>query len=364
MFLTKAVLSNFRNIRDASLCFSEKINCISGSNGAGKTNILDAVYYLSMTKSFFSSSDQYVYTFGSEGAALCGFYRMDGGQEEKISVSVSKNGDKSVRRGAKAYERFSEHIGLLPVVMVSPADSALINDSGEERRKYMNFILSQTDREYLRHIQAYNQMLVQRNRLLKDSAPSVDLLDIFAERMEPHAAYIFEARKNLCTRLEPMMREFCTKLSAGTEKVSLEYRSDLGEAPLSEILKRDAQKERVLRFTTAGIQRDDIFFSIDGHPIKKCGSQGQQKSFLLSMKLAQFHFIKQVYRETPILLLDDVFDKLDMERVGALLELVSSLDFGQIFITDCNKVRLGEVAAKLNAPCRNFYVEDGTVSEI
>ena len=177
MFLTRITLHDFKNIREASLEFSPKINCISGSNGAGKTNLLDAVYYLSMTKSFFSPSDQYVYSFGSPEADLCGWYRMDNGTEEKIAASVKKGGEKLFKRGTKAYDRFSEHVGMIPIVMVSPLDSSLVNDSGDERRKYLNFILSQTDREYLAHIQAYNQLLMQRNRLLKSEILPDDLLE-------------------------------------------------------------------------------------------------------------------------------------------------------------------------------------------
>ncbi|MBR1538881.1 MAG: DNA replication/repair protein RecF, partial [Bacteroidales bacterium] len=189
MFLNRLILRDFKNISAAEIAFSPKVNCIYGSNGAGKTNLLDAVYYLSMTKSYFSSSDQYVYAYGAGEATLCGFYQMDGGTEDKISAAVRRGGEKTFRRGAKTYARFSEHIGLLPVVMVSPLDGALVNDAGEERRKYLNFILSQIDREYLRHIQAYNQLLLQRNKLLKSDLASPMLLDTLSERMEPHASY-------------------------------------------------------------------------------------------------------------------------------------------------------------------------------
>jgi len=361
MFLTEIQIGNFKNIGEARLQFSPKINCISGNNGAGKTNLLDAVYYLSMTKSYFASSDQYVYSFGAEEAVLCGLYRMDDGAAEKIAVSIKRSGEKMLKRGAKAYTRLSDHIGLLPVVMVSPVDGALINESGDERRRYLNFILSQTDRDYLRHIQSYSQFLLQRNKLLKEENPSQELLDVLSERMAPHAAYIYEKRKALCTELVPMVREFYCRLSGDAEQVTAEYHSDLDIAPLDELFRKEASKERILRYSTVGVQRDDILFMLGNHPIRRCGSQGQQKSFLLAMKLAQFLFIKRVYGQTPILLLDDVFDKLDMNRVEKLLEIVASLDFGQIFITDSNKVRLEEVAARIGAQCSNFYVEGGTI---
>ena len=363
MFLNRLILRDFKNIAAADTSFSPKVNCIYGSNGAGKTNLLDAIYYLSMTKSYFSSSDQYVYAYGSEEATLCGFYQMDGGTEEKISAAVRRGGEKIFRRGAKTYARFSEHIGLLPVVMVSPLDATLVNDAGEERRKYLNFILSQIDREYLRHIQAYNQLLLQRNKLLKSDIVVPLLLDTLSERMAPHAAYVYNARKNLCEQLRPMIQDFYSRLSQGKEIVDLSYRSDLDDASLEELFAREAEKERVLRYTTAGVQRDDLLFRLDGHPLRRIGSQGQQKSFLLAMKLAQFRFVKQIYGQTPILLLDDVFDKLDMQRVEDLLTLVSTLDFGQIFLTDSNKVRLDKVAGSINAPCRSFFVESGNITE-
>ena len=361
MFLNRIILHDFKNIAEAEIEFSPKVNYIYGSNGAGKTNLLDAVYYLSMTKSYFSSSDQYVYAHGAQEATLCGFYQMDGGTEEKIAAAVRRGGEKIFRRGAKNYARFSDHIGLLPIVMVSPLDSALINDSGEERRKYLNFILSQIDREYLLHIQAYNQLLLQRNKLLKSEMASDVLLETISERMAPHAAYVHDARRKLCEQLRPLVQDFYRRLSQGRETVDLAYRSDLDEASLEEIFSREVEKERVLRYTTAGVQRDDLLFQLDGHPLRRCGSQGQQKSFLLAMKLAQFRFVKEIYGQTPILLLDDVFDKLDMQRVEDLLALVSTLDFGQIFLTDSNKVRLEQVSRGIDAPCRSYRVEGGRI---
>lgn len=361
MFLTRLILRDFKNISETELDFSPKVNYIYGSNGAGKTNLLDAVYYLSMTKSYFSSSDQYVYAYGADEATLCGFYQMDGGTEERISAAVRRGGEKFFRRGAKAYSRFSEHIGLLPVVMVSPLDTALISESGEERRKYLNFILSQIDRTYLQHIQAYNQLLLQRNRLLKSDAVQPVLLATFSERMAPHAAYVHQARKELCEKLRPLVQDFYGQLSQRREEVDLAYRSDLDELSMEDLFAREAEKERVLHYTTAGIQRDDLHFRLDGHPLRRIGSQGQQKSFLLAMKLAQFRFVRQIYGQTPILLLDDVFDKLDMQRVEDLLALVSTLDFGQIFLTDSNKIRLEKVSRSIDAPCRSFRVEAGHI---
>ena len=363
MHLRKITLHDFKNISDASLEFSPKFNLISGNNGAGKTNLLDAVYYLSMTKSFFSTSDQYVYAFGKEEAIASGLYVMDDGCEERVAVAVRKGG-KQFQRGGKPYERLSDHVGLVPVVMVSPADTSLINDSGEERRKYLNSILSQTDREYLRHIQQYNQLLLRRNHLLKEGSPSLLLLETISERMEPHAAYVHESRSMLCSKLQPIISEFYALVSGNAEEVSLEYRSDLEEATLTELLARDAERDRILRFTSSGIQRDEVSFGLGGHPLRKCGSQGQQKTFLLALKLAQFTFMKDNYGLTPILLLDDVFDKLDMGRVESLLSVVARDDFGQIFITDSNKVRISETMARLEADRAEFFVSGGKIERL
>lgn len=362
MFLHRIILHDFKNIPEAEISFSPKVNYVYGSNGAGKTNLLDAVYYLSMTKSYFSASDQYVYAYGAPEATLCGYYRMDGGTEEKIAATVRRGGEKTFRRGTKNYVRFSEHIGLLPVVMVSPLDAALISDAGEERRKYLNFILSQSDRAYLQHIQAYNQLLLQRNKLLKAETVFPALLDTISERMAPHAEYVHAARRALCEQLRPLVQSFYAQLSEGRETVDMAYRSDLDEASLEDLFAREAEKERVLHYTTTGLQRDDLLFHIDGHPLRRCGSQGQQKSFLLAMKLAQFRFVRESCGQTPILLLDDVFDKLDMRRVENLLALVSTLDFGQIFLTDSNKVRLSSVSRGIDADVRSFFVEGGRIT--
>ena len=357
MHLEKILLHDFRNIADAQLSFSPGINCISGSNGAGKTNLLDAVYYLSMTKSHFSASDQYLIRHGCEEAVLSGTYRMDNGCEERISVALRK-GEKTVRRGEKPYQRLSDHIGLLPVVVVSPADSALVNDSGDERRKYLNFILSQIDRAYLSHIQQYNQLLLRRNKLLHDGAEAL-LIDTVSEQMAPHAQYIFEARRSLCEQLLPITQALYTRLSGGAEAVSMEYRSHLAAQSFTELMALNAEKDRALGFTLGGIQRDELHFRLDDHPLRKCGSQGQQKTFLLSLKLAQMQFMRERYGLTPILLLDDVFDKLDTARVELLLSLVASSDFGQIFLTDSNKVRVEGLVNRFKADCAFFAVEGG-----
>ena len=245
------------------------------------------------------------------------------------------------------------------MVVVSPADSALVNDSGDERRKYLNFILSQIDKAYLTHIQQYNQLLLRRNKLLHDGVESELLLETLSEQMAPHAQYIFEARRNLCEQLLPITQELYNRLCGGSEEVSMEFRSHLSAHSFTELMTLNAEKDRALGFTLGGIQRDELHFRLDGHPLRKCGSQGQQKTFLLSLKLAQMQFMRERYRLTPILLLDDVFDKLDTNRVELLLSLAASSEFGQIFLTDSNKVRVEGIVNRFKTDCAFFAVDGG-----
>lgn len=363
MHLNRITLSNYRNIESASLDFSPGINCIYGSNGAGKTNLIDAVHYLSMTKSYFSTSDQFILRYGCDEAIVSGDYIMDDGCTEHIAASIRK-GEKCIKRNGKQYTRFSDHIGLVPIVMVSPSDSALINDSGDGRRRYMNFILSQIDRMYLSHIQQYNQLLLRRNRLLRDGCDDAALLDTITFQMVPHAVYIFDARNRLCEQLLPVTKSFYKKISDSCEEISIAYSSQLHKMPFIDLMKENEQKDKILGYTWAGIQRDELSFELDGYPLRKCGSQGQQKTFLLALKMAQMEFMKGTCRTTPILLLDDVFDKLDMHRVECLMNVVSTSGFGQIFVTESNKVRISAIMGSFNAQGSCFTVEDGTCSAL
>ena len=377
MYLRRVSISNFKNIRQAQLYFSRKINCISGNNGEGKTNLLDAIYYLSMTKSYFNSSDSYTFTFGEESAALNGSYVRDDQTEDKISIGIKSGGEKIVKKNDKAYSRISEHIGTIPIVMISPADTSLINGSGEERRKFINSILSQVDKEYLRRVMRYNQLLLQRNKLLKMPGIQADFLETINERMSPDAHYIHSKRLELCQKLQELAIEFYSKLSGDKEEISLKYISDLStpavdsnseydvdDNSLNILFAKNIEKDIALKYTSSGIQRDDVDFDLCGHPLKRCGSQGQQKSFLIALKLAQFVLMKQLHGCTPILLLDDVFDKLDMQRVEYLLGLVASDDFGQIFITDSNKVRMSRIAQSVTEELQSFEVSEGVYRSV
>ncbi len=364
MNLKRISVNNFKNIGDAQLEFSRKINCISGNNGEGKTNLLDAIYYLSMTKSFFSSTDAYTFKFGENAAALNGTYVLDDNTEDVISVGVKKDGEKIVKKNSKIYKRISEHIGRYPIVMVSPADTVLVNGSGEERRKFLTLILSQIDKEYLKMMQQYNQMLLQRNKLLKEDQICWELVETIDFRMSICADYIYRKRCELCRLLEDKVYSYYASLSSGKEQVKLQYISDLHGGNLEGLLFEDRNKDAALKFTSRGVHKDDIEFTLNDMPLKKCGSQGQQKSFLIALKLAQFDIMKQLHGVAPILLLDDVFDKLDMQRVEYLLSLVAGDHFGQIFISDSNKVRMASIVERFTNECRSYEVISGNYTSL
>ena len=415
MYLRKLKVINFKNIREATLQFSPKINCILGNNGGGKTNLLDAIYYLSMTKSFFNIPENYAVTFGEQSMGLIGDYMLQekserihlairlpdaagashpaaqasqqGAQTSQQGIGENQPGsnqlgttasqparnEKQLWRNEKRIAKFSSHIGLLPIVMVSPQDAILVNGSGEERRRFLNFILSQTDPLYLSNIQNYNSLLAQRNKLLKLCAGTGarsaatrgwdELIQTITLQMESPAAYVHAKRQELAESLSQYTAQYYKELSGNREAVTMRYQSDLNSSTPKEIFQRSQQQDLRFGYTTAGPHRDDMLFFIEGFPIKKVGSQGQQKSFLIALKLAQFQIIKQISGKLPILLLDDLFDKLDMTRVEYLLSLVAGETFGQIFITDSNKVRINQILARVDSTAKSFEVHDGTYRE-
>ena len=362
--LKKIVISDFRNIQLQDLDFSPNINCISGNNGEGKTNLLDAIYYLSMTKSAFATSDKYNFRHGTEEFSLSGTYSMENGLQSRFAMKVTSKGEKKVRRDDKPYPKISEHIGVLPIVMVSPADISLVSESGEERRRFVNSVLSQMDREYMTAMQQYNRLLLQRNRMLKEMDVDRPLLEVIDVRMSMLADKIYEARKEFINNLRPIVSQYYKAVSGGSETVDIEYDSELAKASLDQLLASSFDKDRIMKYTTSGIQRDDFIFTMDGNPIRRFGSQGQQKSFLVSLKFAQYEIMKRSYGFAPVLLLDDVFDKLDMTRISNLLEMVASNDFGQIFITDSNKVRMAGIVDGLTADRAYFETASGVFARI
>ncbi len=362
--LEKIVISDYRNIQLQELEFSPNVNCISGNNGEGKTNLLDAIYYMSMTKSAFAASDKFNLRHGAEEFSLAGTYRMESGLSSRFALKMTSKGEKKVRRDDKPYQKISEHVGVLPVVMVSPADVSMVSESGEERRRFVNSVLSQMDREYMSAMQQYNRLLLQRNTILKESDPDRSLLEVIDMRMSMLAEPIYQARRRFVEQLKPIVAEYYKSLSGGTEQVDIEYESELSKAGLDQLLAASFERDRIMTHTTTGIHRDDFAFRMNGHPIRRFGSQGQQKSFLVSLKFAQYEIMKKNYGFAPILLLDDVFDKLDMGRISNLLQMVASNDFGQIFITDSNKVRMAGIVDGLTQDRAYFETTGGTFSRI
>ena len=360
--LEKITISDYRNIEMQEICFSPNVNCIWGDNGEGKTNLLDAIYYLSMTKSAMSPSDRYNFRHGCSRFAICGQFRMPNGLSKRISVEVDADG-KKIRHDEKIC-RTLDHIGQLPVVMVSPSDISLVSESSEERRKFLNGVLSQLDRSYLESLQQYNRLLAQRNRLLKEERIDGALLKVLDERMAACAAPVYKARKEFAARLEDAVGRLYRDISGGTEEVGIAYSSDLDDGTLDEILCRRMDRDLAQHFTTAGIQRDELIFNLDGHPIRRCGSQGQQKSFLVALKFAQYSLMDARSGVKPILLLDDLLDKLDMQRASHLLDMVSGQEFGQIFISDSDRQRTAAAIDSCTTERAYFKAEGGVFTRI
>ena len=357
--IDKIVIQNFRNIELQELEFSPNVNCICGNNGEGKTNLLDAIYYMSMTKSAFSSTDKFNFRHGCGDFAISEQCSMENGTKSRFSIRVEAQGEKKIRRDDKAYERVSRHIGVLPVVLVSPSDTSLVSESGEERRKFVNGVLSQMSAEYLNNVQQYNRLLVMRNKLLKEMNAERGLFEAIDLKMSLLADAVYEARKAFVADLLPVVGRYYALLSGGAEEVCIEYVSDLAKGELAELFAANFERDSVLKYTGSGVQRDDFIFTMNGWPIRKCGSQGQQKSFLVALKFAQYEIMKKNYGFAPILLLDDVFDKLDMGRIANLLGMVSGNDFGQIFITDSNKVRMSGIVDGLTSDRAYFETVKG-----
>lgn len=358
--LEKIVVSDFRNIGLQEIDFSPNVNCICGNNGEGKTNLLDAIYYMSMTKSAFATSDRFNFRHGTQEFSLAGIYRMENGLSSRFALKMTLKGDKKVKRDDKFYQKISEHIGILPVVMVSPSDVAMVSESGDERRRFVNSVLSQMDREYMSAMQQYNRLLLQRNKMLKEMSVDQELLKVIDMRMSSLAEPVYQARKRFVEELTPVVAEYYRALSGDSEQVDIRYESELSKAGLDQLLASSFERDCIMKHTTVGIHRDDFAFLMNGHPIRRYGSQGQQKSFLVSLKFAQYEIMKKNYGFAPILLLDDVFDKLDMNRISNLLQMVVSKDFGQIFITDSNKVRMSGIVDKLTQDRAYFETTGGT----
>lgn len=367
MFLKHLSLTNFKNYSEANLDFCPRINCFVGDNGVGKTNILDAIHYLSLTKSYFTTVDSANIRHGADYFLIKGFFDRDGVDNE-IYCGFQKDKRKTFKIGGKEYERLADHIGRLPAVMVSPADSVIITGGSEERRKFMNSVISQFDREYLANVMDYNKALKTRNRMLKDGAGNAgfdsDLMEIWEKRMGELAEGIFKMRDSFTDELIPLFRSYYSMISGNRELVDLTYLSQLRETGFLQLIKRNYRKDRILHYTSAGVHRDDLLLGMGGYPVRDLGSQGQQKSYLVALKLAKYDYIASRGGEKPILLLDDIFDKFDENRVEQIIELVSNHRFGQIFITDTHPDRMKRILSRLPVESRLFVIKEGIAEVI
>ena len=412
MILQRISILNYKNIAQADLSFSPKLNCFIGDNGEGKTNVLDAIHFLSLCKSTTTSIDSLCVRHGEEYAVLQGSYEREDGSHEEIYCGIKRGQKKVLRRNKKAYKRLTEHIGLIPLAIVSPSDAGLIADGSEERRRFMDVVISQYDRTYMEALLNYNKALQQRNALLKmyDSAPAPtvpvgsssalapagssaaltpvdsssglapvgfpdgsspsagaispdpELLSLWEEEMARQGEVIFRARTEYIKEFVPIFQRIHSEISQGKETVAWTYVSHAQRGPLLEVIQASRATDLVIGYSLHGVHKDELEMTLGGFPIKREGSQGQNKTFLIALKLAQFDFLKRTgSRTTPLLLLDDIFDKLDAERVEQIVRLVSGEDFGQIFITDTNRDHLDRILTQIGSDYQLFHVKGGVI---
>ncbi len=359
MTIQKLNLIHFKNHNEKSFEFSSQINCFVGNNGVGKTNLLDALHYISMGKSFLGNSDVQNIEAGEDFFSIDAEIKNEE-KEDIIRVLYAKETKKVIKKNDKTYDRMADHVGYLPSVTISPYDSNLISDSGESRRKFLDAMISQTDSDYLFGLIQYQKAIQQRNALLKYFSKNrtfdLDSLEIYNEPICNFGALIFEKRKNFIANLNPMVAHFYEIISGGKEQVEIQYESHLWEDHLENLLHQNLDRDRQLTYTSKGIHKDDLLFNMNSVLIKKIGSQGQQKSFLIALKLAQLNRIKQLTGKNPILLLDDIFDKLDDGRVSQLISLINKENFGQMFITDTHKERTENIVRQIDEDSKVFEI--------
>ncbi len=361
MILEKLSILNYKNIEQVELTLSPKINCFLGSNGMGKTNLLDAIYYLSFCKSYNNPIDSQNIRHNSDFAVIQGWYDVEEKKEE-FFCSLRRRQKKQFKRNKKEYERLSEHIGSLPLIMISPSDSELINGGSEERRKFIDQFLSQFDKEYLHALLNYNKALQQRNALLKlEGAIDETLLDLWDEQLVAEGYVIYDKRKNFVDKFIPTFQKFYNFICSSNEKVELKYESHFLENDFGQLIRQRRERDKILGYTTVGIHKDDLDMQMDGYSIKRVGSQGQNKTYVVALKFAQFDFLSKAGMTLPILLMDDIFDKLDSSRVEQIINLVLDKDFGQIFITDTNREHLDEILSRTNSMYHLYEVNKGEV---
>lgn len=360
MILKSLSLLNYKNFDSKSFIFNDKINCIVGNNGIGKTNVLDAIYHLSFGKSYFNPISTQNIKHNEDFFVINGDYKKNN-TLEKIAVSLKRGQKKVIKRNGKVYEKFSEHIGFLPLVIISPADRNLIIEGSDTRRKFIDSVISQSDKSYLGHLINYNKILAQRNALLKyfalNHTYNGDTLEVYNNQLTEYGSHIFNKRDAFLKEFVPIFKDRYEAISNGNETVDLVYQSHLFEHSLDILLKNAINKDKALQYTSVGIHKDDLNFNIKEHPIKKFGSQGQQKSFLIALKLAQFDFIKAQSGVNPILLLDDIFDKLDEQRVAQIIKLVDDENFGQLFISDTHADRTENAVKQVHQSYEMFKLK-------
>lgn len=366
MILERLHLVNFKSIASASCTFSPKVNCFIGLNGMGKTNLLDALHYLSFTKSHLSITDGLAVRRGQEAAVLEGVYASDHGDERQLLLQIRPGHRKVLRRNKKEYGRLAEHIGAFPLVIVSPQDYQLILGGSDERRRFLDRQLSQQDSVYLAALSKYQRILEQRNSLLKAQRADDSVLEVLDMQLEQVAPLIYERRELFIRAFIPLFQNYYEAISGGRDGVTLNYRSQLTatEGHCLEVLREARVRDRLLGYTSVGLHKDDLEMLLEGDLIRKVGSEGQRKTYLIALKFAEYTLLSEKNPERPILLLDDIFDKLDAERVERIIRLVGGSDFGQIFITDTNREHLDEIIEGWGQDYRLFQVQEGEVEEV
>jgi len=368
MYLQKLSVTNFKNYEEATLLFSDKINCFIGDNGTGKTNLLDAIHYLSFCKSYFNPIDTQNIRHHQDFFSIHGTYMKNGDKPDTISCIQKTDHRKLFKINQKVYERLADHIGLYPLVMVSPYDRDLINEGSEVRRRYLDGVISQFDKTYLDNLIQYNKALAQRNALLKQFAEThsfnAAMLEIWDRQLSEYGRKIHEKRNTFLNDFIPIFQHYFNFISEGKETVAIRYISQLFERDLEELLAVTVEKDRAARYTTQGVHKDDLELLISGYPLKKFGSQGQQKSFVVAVKLAQFDYTREVKGFKPVLLFDDIFDKLDENRVHQIIRLVSENSFGQVFITDTQRSRIENIFKEVTIDHKLFSISEGKVDPL
>ncbi|GGC86398.1 DNA replication and repair protein RecF [Flavobacterium lutivivi] len=357
MHLKRLSLFNYKNFSEIEFDFDAKINCFVGKNGIGKTNILDSIHHLALGKSYFNPLSIQNIKHGEDFFVIDGEFEKQN-RTESIICSLKKGQKKILKRNGKIYDKFSEHIGFIPMVIISPADTDLITEGSETRRKFIDGVISQLDSSYLQKIIQYQKTVSQRNALLKYFALNhvfeTETLSIYNTQLDELGNEIFEKRKKFLEEFSPIFNHYHQIITNAAENVQLVYQSDLFNADLKSLLEQSITRDRALQYTSVGVHKDDLSFEIENYSIKKFGSQGQQKSFLIALKLAQFEFVKKQSGEKPILLFDDIFDKLDETRVAKIIEMVNNNEFGQLFISDTHPERTENIVKSTHQSYKLF----------